>query len=244
MFILNGYIMKTVGIYFLLFFPLVFSGCAMMAIPSVTSVVVTATQSAVTDVVTTSVKDMADVYMETGNNEKQLKDNLEKVSQRVPLESTYSENYDKVWDNVIVSLEERKEMIRESDNYYGYVRSEKKGWVEEIKSSIEEYQENQKTTEKNMLIKMSKSLKNFITGKTICYSYNIQITQVEKGVSVKAEVVFTSKTKATAEKPVEMPEAGTLLRLRFFETLNQKIIPTYVKLPINPYEDIKFQISL
>lgn len=236
--------MKMARICFLLFFSVVFSGCAMVAIPSVTSVVVTAAQSAVTDVVTTTVKEMAKVYTETETNEKQLKDDLEKVTQRVPLESTYSENYDKVWINVIITLAERKEMISESDNYYGYIRSEKKEWVEEIKSSIKEYQENKKTNEKNMFIKMGQSLKDFITGKTIFYRFNIQIAQVEKGVSVKADVIFSSKTKATEEKPVEMPEASTLLRLRFFETLNQKIIPTYVKLPINPFDDIKFQISL
>ena len=207
------------------------SGCAMMA------------ASIATDAVTSATREVVTVTTEGGSNAAPQKEGVDALMPHIPLDATYAVNYDQVWDAAMVSLRENQEAIGKTDMQKGNIQSGEKEWNQQMASTLETEFGIQAAPAPGTFTKMEKSLQGYLKHNSVRYSYNIQIDRVEKGVCVKAEVVFSGDINASAADSLPVPERCALLRARFFKILNQKIRPILVKLPANPLEDIPYDNS-
>lgn len=185
----------------ILFLPLclLFSGCVAAAVPLV-AVSAAGVAAGIVSVVNLARDQYPDI-------------NFDKPA---PVATTYSNNYDAVWNSAIDTLMEMKESAATVDKTSGIIRTNKKGL--------------------NDVSWIGKGL-----GKsTFMYELNILVRHEKNGVAVTVTVPFWEEKMFISSKEKNIPEGSNMMRHIFYRNLNKRLHPAFVRMPDSPTQDIRF----
>lgn len=132
-----------------------------------------------------------------------------------PVETTYAERFNDVWNGTVDTLMEMKESVAMMDKNSGVIRTVKKNL--------------------NDVSWIGKGLGNA----TFMYEISMTVRQKGQKVSVELMVPFWEEKMFLASKEKNIPEGSNMMRHIFFRNLNKRLTPVAFRLPDSPMQDMR-----